>query len=89
MEVFSKILENLPEITGDLRHTSKSGNGRRSRPLDAEELLFQAFYNESSQNGSTPTDQEDLDLNELDCNKWSYYNSFFFAFTAITTIGMC
>ena len=24
-----------------------------------------------------------------DCNKWNLYNSFFFSFTAITTIGQC
>ena len=24
-----------------------------------------------------------------DCDKWNYWNSFLFSFTAITTIGIC
>ena len=28
-----------------------------------------------------------LQEDDVECQKWNFYNSFFFAFTAITTIG--
>ncbi len=31
--------------------------------------------------------ESDFKANKIDCEKWNFYNAFFFSFTAVTTIG--
>ena len=92
LETLGRILKMTDQIEemelADIYPRPPQKKVRLADALDSEmnahdRLLLEAFYKDGG--GNSTEDEIELEPN---CDKWSYYNSFVFSFTAVTTIGI-